>query len=54
MEGEIHLKYIFCKELCITDYSRLREQGADTINHASQIWQDMIIANPGDCVHKQY
>ena len=37
MEGEIDLKCTFCKELCITDFSRLREQGANTINYASQI-----------------
>ena len=53
MEGGIDLKCIFCKELCITDFPRLREQGANTINHASQIRQDIIIANPGDYVHKQ-
>ena len=53
MEGEIDLKCTFCKELCITDFSRLREQGANTINYASQIRQDIIIANPGDYVHKQ-
>ena len=54
MEGKIDLKCIFCKELCITDFSRLREQGANTINHANQIRQDIIVANPGDYVHKQY
>ena len=54
MEGEIDLKCIFCKELCITDLSRLREQGANTINYASQIGQDIIIANPGDYIHKQF
>ena len=53
MEREIDLKCIFCNELCITNFSRLTEQGANTINHASQIRQDIIIANPGDYVHKQ-
>ena len=53
MEGEIDLKCTFCKEQCITDFSCLREQGANTINHVSQIRQDIIIENPGDYVHKQ-
>ena len=53
MEKEIDLKCIFCKELCIKEFSRLREQGANTINNASQIKQDTIVAEVGDCVHKQ-
>ena len=48
MEREIDLKCIFCNELCITNFSRLTEQGANTINHASQIRQDTITTNPGD------
>ena len=53
MEKEIDLKCIFCKELCVKDFSRLREQGANTINNASQIKQDTIVAEVGDYVHKQ-
>ena len=39
--------------MCIKEFSRLREQGANTINNASQIKQDTIVAEVGDCVHKQ-
>ena len=52
MEKKIDLVY-FCKELCIKEFSRLREQEASTINNASQIKQDTIVSEVGDCVHKQ-